>query len=453
MAAAPARRPSVRRPAGSPSERILTGSDLPWLGAAVLLAVAVRVAWVAYVNVDPTDGRFDDSLFYYRVAQLVSQTGDYLDPYGRGLTAQWPPAYPVALGALYKLFGVHLLLAKALNIALAVGTVGLAYIAARRVFDRRVAFLGALLLALFPGQVYFSTLVYAETMFGLVFMLVLVLALLWTVGQPDAPWWRILLIGLVVGAAGMVRAEGVFLVFVLVAFWALTVRPWRTLGRYTVLLALGTALALTPWTVRNAVQFHQFIPLRADANTAVARTLDPEFENPQDSETKTVGDAIRTLAPRPWLVLESFDERVQKLYENDAGGIRLIQRPARRGFDGEYEKPLSESDAEFWRGLADRYFFALGAAALMASAVYTLRWNRGSLLFIMAALGWTVVFGVLNPATRYHFPLGPLVAIMGAAFIVLVWDHASVAARRAALTLRNGRTRSRDARDSGERVA
>ena len=403
---------------------LLTPGDLPWLAMAVLGAVGLRVLWVVYVNVDPNDGRFDDSIFYHNVARGLAETWQYGDPFGRGLTAQWPPAYPATLAVLYKLFGFHLLLAKGLNIAFAAITVALTYVIARRVFGRWAAYLAAVILAFFPGQIYFSTLVYAETMFGMVFMLVLLLALVWTVQRSEARWWQVLLIGFLIGLAGMVRVEGVFLVFVLVALWAVTVRPWRTVARYAVLVALGTVLALTPWTVRNAVQLHQFVPLRTNMGNAVSRTVDPEFESPRLSETKPLGESFRSLLTYSWRIVPSISENVKTLYENDADGIRRTQSASGSGL---YQPPLSESEVGFWRGLADRYFFAAGAAALAGATLCVLRRNRASLPIIVAAVGWTLLFGFVTPTTRYHFPVGPLIAIMAAAFIMFAWDGANVA--------------------------
>ena len=43
------------------------------LAIIVALAVAVRVAWIAYANVNPLDGRFDDTVFYFTSAQSLAR--------------------------------------------------------------------------------------------------------------------------------------------------------------------------------------------------------------------------------------------------------------------------------------------------------------------------------------------------------------------------------------------
>ena len=416
---------SSNAPGSSPRSSLARG-ELAWLAAVILIAIGLRILWVAHVNVDPNDGRGDDTVHYHNMAHLLAEGMGYVNWVSRFPTAHWPPAYPAALAVLYKLFGWHLVLAKGLNIAFAAATVGLTYLIARRIFDRRVAHLGALLLAFFPGQIYFSTLVMTETMFGLIFMLVLLLALVWTSQASEARWWQTLLLGFLVGLGGMVRAEGVFLVFVLVALWALTVRPWRRVGQYGVLLALGTALALTPWTVRNAVQLHQFVPLRAYATVVVARALDPEAVAPairlEDIRLST-SEGLEYQVTHPWEIPRLVSRRIARLYENDSDAIFWIQNRANA------EPPLTKEEVGVWRGLADRYFFAAGAAALLAAGLSLLRQHRASLVLIVAGAGWTLLFGFITPDTRFHFPVGLVISVLAAAFLVFIWEGAKRASR------------------------
>ena len=432
MGAVPPLQSSSSHPGRLSLALLVPRADLPWLAAVVLMAVGLRVAWVLYVNVDPNDGRFDDSVFYHNVGHLLALGVGYDDPYARGATAQWPPAYPAALAVLYKLFGWHLLLAKGLNIVFAAITIALTYVIALRMSDRRVAYLGALILAFFPGQIHFSALVYAETMVSMVFMLVLLLALVWTVQRPEARWWQILLIGALIGLAGMVRVEGVFLVFVVVALWAVAVRPWRTVARYTALVAIGAILALTPWTVRNAVQLHQFIPLRANASGAISRALDPDAVAPgirEEDSKLSLAEGLEYQITHPWEIPVIAGRRVVRFYRNDSDGIRLILTPPMPARAIDYQRPLTEEAARRWRGLADRYFFAAGAAALVVMAWSLIRREGNYLVLIFAALGWTLLFGFITPSSRFHYPLGPIIAILAGAFLVLAWDGARVARR------------------------
>lgn len=429
MAVAPESQRSSLGLSNPSSPPLLTRADLPWLALALAVAVGLRIAWIAYLNIDPTDGRFDDSVFYHNTARLLAQGYGYADPWGRGATAQWPPAYPAALAVLYKLFGLHLALAKALNVGLAAATVILTYIIARRLFDWRAAFLAALALALFPGQIFFVTLVYTETMYAMVFLLVLLLALVWTVLRPDGRWWQLLLIGLLVGAGAMVRSEGAFLAVILVVTWALMVRPWRTAAHYSVLMAVGVVAAMAPWTVRNALEFHEFIPLRPDAGDVVARQFDPEAD--ARSERKSLSDGVQYQLTHFWEIPGFLVGKTRVLYEADADAIVLMQTDPPISHHVDFKKPLSEDDEWRWRHLANRYFKAIGLVALAGAALCLVRRNRGSFVLIIAALGWTLLFANFNPLPRYHFPVGPIIAIFSAVFTIYAWDTARAYVTRA----------------------
>ena len=151
----------------------------------------------------------------------------------------------------------------------------------------------------------------------------------------------------------MVRVEGVFLVFVLVALWASTVRPWRTAARYAVLVALGTTLALTPWTVRNWVQLdHQFIPLRANASGVFRSALDPDVVAPaiRRSEVRLpLAEGLEYQLTHPWEIPVLAGRRVGRLYRNDSDGIRLILLPPVPARALGYQSPLTDEAARRWR--------------------------------------------------------------------------------------------------------
>lgn len=421
------------------SSPLLEGDDWLWLSFSLVLAVGLRANFVYYVNVDPTDGRLDDSVFYHSIASLLAKGAGYINPWLGVPDAPWPPAYPAALAALYKIFGEHVLLAKGLNIACAAVTVVLVYILARRIFDSRVAFLGALMLALFPGQIYFSTLVMTETMFAMVFLLILLLAQVWTVEQSHARWWQLAVLGLLVGLAALVRAEGLFLAGVLLLLWACTVRPWRGLLPYSGLLALGLVVALTPWTIRNAIQLDEFVPIRTNAGNTISAILDPGTGPAPAAftDSQPVSESLKHYKSHPEDFPKLTWEKLRRLYQNDADAVRWIQAvhvptPALWTF----ESQISQQEATRWTNLANGYFFTVGAVALAGLAYCLIRRNRASLVLVLAILGWSIIFSVINPEPRYHFPLGPIISILAAAFVIAGWDAVRAKQRSGGVALR-----------------
>ncbi len=449
----------------------LVRADVLLLAAIVLLAVAVRIAWVVYIDVDSNDGRFDDSVFYHNTGRLLAHGLGYVNPYGGGPTAQRMPGYPLALALVYKLGGWHMVLAQALNIVFAAITVVLVYLVGLRIFDRRAAYIGALVLALFPGQIYFSALLYAETMFAMLFTLVLLLTIAWSSQRSGVRWWQALLLGVLIGASALVRDEGVVLLFVLVTFWALTMRPWRSTARNAALAAFTVALALAPWTMRNAVQLHAFVPLRENAGGTVARHLEPPTVGVGlPGEDQDLVETLRNELRHPAKFLSSTVDNLLAFYENDSDGIKSASirvsippfardnirsvygngdgqsgfglEPPPAWFSDDFTPLLTRAEEAPWRRLANSFFFAAGAAALVAAAISLIRRNQASLVLILAAITWTLLFSILFPSvTRYHYPLGPVISVLTGAFIVSGWDGGVLAWRTLA------------ARTSGERTS
>jgi hypothetical protein len=95
----------------------------------------------------------------------------------------------------------------------------------------------------------------------------------------DKGMWKVAaLAGFVVGIGALLRPETPLLLittFVALAFWML---PHKELKRWIMLCALmgiGCAVALAPWTIRNALTLHEFQPL-APRDTTLPSELDPK---------------------------------------------------------------------------------------------------------------------------------------------------------------------------------
>ena len=53
-------------------------TEVRWLAGILLVALVVRVVWVASVQPDPRDGRFDDTVWYYSTAQHLLDGDGYV---------------------------------------------------------------------------------------------------------------------------------------------------------------------------------------------------------------------------------------------------------------------------------------------------------------------------------------------------------------------------------------
>jgi 4-amino-4-deoxy-L-arabinose transferase-like glycosyltransferase len=205
------------------------------------LALALRVAWIAYANPSPNDGRFGDEVFYDHAGQALA-AGEGFTGFADQQTANWPPGYPAMLAGIYKVFGHHVIGAKALNAVAGAATCLLVYAVGRKVFNRRVGLIAALLLVFFPGQIYFSTLVMTESVFPAIVMFVLLVALMWIVERERLSPARLFVLGVLCGLAALTRSEAVVLLIVALVVLKLVIPSWRRFARQGSFLVAGAVL-------------------------------------------------------------------------------------------------------------------------------------------------------------------------------------------------------------------
>jgi 4-amino-4-deoxy-L-arabinose transferase-like glycosyltransferase len=379
--------------------------DLVVLGLILVLAVVLRSAWLLAFNVDPGDGREDDSRFYHGVAQALSDWGGYEDPATGQTTAQWPPGYSATLAPAYAVPGDNVLTAKAANVALALVSVVLVYLLAGRLFGRRAGLIAALLLAAFPSYVFLSTLVFSENLFVPAVLLVMTLVAWWALsGQPPAAL-QSLALGAAIGFSAMVRAEGIWLLAPVGAVWLLASRDWRRALRNGVFVAAGLAILLAPWTVRNAIQLDEYTPLRSASSGVLQIGLNPEYRRygpiPPAVPLPSVRDDLRYYAEHPWRGLTFLRDKAHDLYENDSALLYYVDLDAYRT----------------WHGLADGVYYGLGLVALAGLALLLLARDRGGFLLAGVLLTWTLGMALVVPEPRYHAVLMPLLVILAAVAI------------------------------------
>jgi 4-amino-4-deoxy-L-arabinose transferase-like glycosyltransferase len=390
----------------------------------VLLAVGVRVAWIAYANVNPNDGRFDDTVFYFNSAKSLAQHFTYRDQYGR-YSAHWPPGYPLVLSGVFATAGTHLLAAKTLNVAVSAATVVLTYVLGARAFGVRAGLLGAMLLALAPGHAYFSSLVMSEVLFTFGFLAVVAMLVWWTIDVAPVSWrWlfldphdpaiaastfsrnqepRMLALGVATGCLTLVRSEAVFLPAVFIALWLVMLPRWRAVLWHIAIFGAGFVLALTPWTVRNYVRFHELLPLRDGTHGALSAALDRNYPHRTEPYTPPpIADTAGYMARHPWELAPLQIAKLRRLYRNDSGGVEWVQQL------------LTPREVQRWTHVADRYFFAIGVGALLAAPLLLRAPDRRRATLVYMIAAWTAIEIIGWPEARYHLPVEPLVCMFAA---------------------------------------
>ncbi|HZV87493.1 MAG TPA: glycosyltransferase family 39 protein [Candidatus Binatus sp.] len=205
------------------------------------------------------------------IAYSIASGKGFSSPFQRdtGATAWLAPVYPYLLAGIFKLFGIYTLrsffAALFLNILFSAGACVPIFYAGKRIAGLGVASAAVWLWALFPNAIIIPF----EWIWDTPLSALLLATLLWATLEL-AESRRLLdwsLYGLLWGLTLLTNPAVALLFPVLLAWAAYRNRDSERAAMHFVKPALAAALALIcclPWTIRNYIQFHKFIPLRSN---------------------------------------------------------------------------------------------------------------------------------------------------------------------------------------------
>lgn len=270
------------------------GDGYRWAAAAV--AAAALGLRVGYALLTPAYVPAHDDARYDALALAIARTGSY--PYVNGHpTAYRPPGFTYLLGALYAVTGpghARIWAGRMLEAVIGTALVVVVGAVARRMFGPAAGLATMGLTAVFVPLIAVGGALLSEPLAALLALAAVLAVLRWRDDRRDR--WAVAA-GLAVGATALTRSNGA--VLVLAAVVGMWVRPRRSgneggepagrlssgptsaaatrLGRIRpVALVLGVAaLTVAPWTVRNAVVMHSWIPVSDEAGGTLAGTYNP----------------------------------------------------------------------------------------------------------------------------------------------------------------------------------
>jgi 4-amino-4-deoxy-L-arabinose transferase-like glycosyltransferase len=222
---------------------------------ALLLRLAVIVATPHLaLSADPKD--------YDRHARSIATVARYptssVDS-ARGPTAIRPPGFPYLLGAVYAVTDHSVTAGRVLQAVLGALVVMLVALIAVELFGVGAAGAAGLLAAVFPPLIIDGITLLSEPLFVALELAALYAVLRW---RRTRGFGWVALAGIATGLALLTRANALA-VLVVLAFAAREGGSWRTLRtwRAPATLVAIAAIAIAPWTIRNAVAFGSLIPV------------------------------------------------------------------------------------------------------------------------------------------------------------------------------------------------
>jgi 4-amino-4-deoxy-L-arabinose transferase-like glycosyltransferase len=424
----PERRPALRR-------------RRTWLvaGAAVILLAAFAIR-VAYVDATPGMQLVADARDYDGHAVSIAKGEGYDDRLATDRPTTFrPPGYTFLLGGLYRVTGVweeprpeRVIVARRLQIVIGTVLVAMIGLLAAQLWGGVVALVAMALAAVYVPLVTMSGTVMSEPLFTVFMLGALSAALQYRRSKHRYPW--ALLAGVLAGAAILTRANGMILLLPLaLAVWE--ARPRRLSVRALgppVALVVVALLCVSPWTIRNARQFHTFIPVTTQLGSALAGTYNDEART----------DPVHPGSWRSLRRVPTYADLYGRLRETDEAVLerRLRKRAQRYALD----HPVYVAQVAFWttvRGFeldgidwaihtastvsidatwAKRGVWCFWAFAVVAIAGAFTRMARRPPWFVWAfpALMYLSVVFLVIETPRYRTPLDPFIVLLAALALV-----------------------------------
>jgi Dolichyl-phosphate-mannose-protein mannosyltransferase len=291
----------------------------------VVVLIAALFIRLAYIAETPYKA-INDAGTYNRLASGVARTGDYQVGDGRhtgaggssGRTAYFPPGFPYFL-AVVDIIDGHtaggkpaIKTARVSQAALGTVTVGLIGLVGWEAFGEAIALVAMALAAVYPVFIEMSGVLMSENL-----LLVFELAAVWTALRAQRARYPYVLIGatgILLGLATLTHQNAIVFVIPLGFAAAAAARPrakrqvaaghsvgstivtstglhgrpeartpgrdrwWHRRGKAAgavAVLVVTTVLMILPWTIRNAIELHHFIPVSDETGITLVGTYNP----------------------------------------------------------------------------------------------------------------------------------------------------------------------------------
>jgi 4-amino-4-deoxy-L-arabinose transferase-like glycosyltransferase len=416
-----------------------TSRERRWLLVIVLVATALRLAWVLYAAREPR-GLHDPSLYEVYAARIADGHG-YTAADGQA-TTYYPVGYVGALGAV--VWFVRLapfpdnvpLTAGLFNLALGVGTVALTFEIGRRLFDNRVGLVSAGVVALWPNLIFHTAVILTETLFMFLVMAAVLLIVALPASSQRIGWRRLAAFGALLALSALVRPISLAFLPVLVIVLAIARAGWRTTIASLGIAVLTVVVVLAPWTLRNLRETGSFVPISTNLGDNLCMSRHPGADGAfQPHAACIVRTKTSTLAEREIEVNDTNTRRAARFVrEHPATEVKLVFLRAYHTVENDHDGLLASESygsnryipSTLRRALeitADAYFFVALALSVLAVPAFIGRRRPWRLFFSLAALALAVQPLIFFGDPRFHVPVLPFMAVFAAVTLVRARDR------------------------------
>ena len=396
----------------------------------LLLALAMRASWSLAVPVAPvSDGQVYDDL----ARNIASGIGYAFVP-GHP-SAYWPVGTSAVYAALYWVFGVSYTPIVVLNVMIGGLTVALVMTLTRRWYGSRASLYAGLILAVWPGQVTFSTILASELLFNIGW-----LAGLYFASRTDwAATLRVPLVAVSLAASSLVRPLALLmpLIFVWIRLAGSdreSQKSWRSpfgVGVEAVATLALMLVLLIPWAERNQRTMGERVLVSTNGGANLWMGNNPDTRGTYMSLPDKVKDldevardrmlrdeAIAFIKAQPLAFVRRTAYKIYLTHERETHGITWNEKGLVPRFGQACLKPLKLVSSVYWWTM-----LALGLVG--AGCVYR-RYGFLGLSGDPAIVLWTyfaVLHAIIVAGDRYHYPSVPPIAALAGLALATWTEH------------------------------
>jgi 4-amino-4-deoxy-L-arabinose transferase-like glycosyltransferase len=337
-----------------------------------------------------------------------------------GPSAWLSPIYPYLLAGLFKLFGTY-----SYESNICIHTIDCAFTAltclpiwaiGKKAFGKRTGVAAAWLWVILPTSLFYPIVWVWDTSLSALWMALLVLATFELRGRDRMPAW--VGYGALWGIGALINPS-LLPVLPPLALWAIW--PLRRQLLRSARLATASAaifvVCLAPWTIRNYMAFHTFVPLRSNFglelwlgnNPDVPDTWTPQL-HPNDDPVEAKKYAAMTELP---YMQEKQREALAFMRSHPRDTMRFFFRRFADTWIGVWDSPT-----DIWGHLPTYYKFILvsnilfSLLSLLGVLLAYRKHSEWGIPFASIVLIFPMVFYITHPSQRYRFPMDPILTVL-----------------------------------------
>ncbi len=403
------------------------------------VATVVRLMWVLWAGRPPTG--LSDPTIYLEAGASIAEGRGYTSLLGEA-TAYYPPGYPFFVGGVTRI-AVAVGLAEHVPAVLGVVQAFFGGVTAAAVLwlawrlvqpwgtrSAQVAGVAAgLAVALWPNLVVHSGLVLSETLFLMLYAVLLVGLMEWSSGSHDgrpAPLATVVVVS--AALATWVRPQSTLLLVPAVAVaWLAGRLDRRRLMLGVAWLVLGVVVAVGPWTVRNAMVLDAFVPMSTNTGDNLCIGFNDDADGTFDITEQCATDGRYVDGPAvevardeelraraiDWILDHPGD--VPQLAVRKLAATFLLDTDGLAAWESYGDDPhLGETRRAVARWVANLAWWALAAGAVAGGvmAARDVRTRVGALVLFAAAATTIVTPALFFGDERFKMPIAPVVAVL-----------------------------------------